>query len=163
MRLDEIELREASFGSNPDGYDNGKIGYNSAKKALYLVQPLDDKFYLVCIQYFNGNCVFTTTESQQVDKILTGSVESMLRPANVAKALRSVDLVSDMFSEIIRKYHTRLPTIRFTTFDETNARKMKLALEKPVLKANLTRYNYSFVETTKDGKAILQVFSNENQ
>lgn len=161
MRLDEIELREYAFGTNKGEFNDGKIGYNSTKKALYLVSPLGTELNLVCIQYFNGNCVFTTTKSQDVDKIITGSIETLLKPDSIAKALSDLDLASDMLKQVMRKYHSRLPTIRFTTFDETNARKMRIALEKPVLKGLLTRYNYSFIETVVQDGAILEVYSRE--
>ena len=163
MRVDQLELREASYGSNEGEYSNGKIGYNSTKKAWYLVTPIDSTFNLVCIQYFNGNCVFTTTDSQEVNKLLSGSVEALLRPINIARALAHVDDVAELFATIIKKYRNRIPTIRFTTFDNTNANKMKLALAKPALRAVLTRYNYKYVESVREGNAFMEVYSNESQ
>lgn len=159
MRIDEIELKEYAFGSNKDDFNDGKISYNSVKKALYLVTPIGPELNLICIQYYNGNCVFTTTKSQDVDKVISGSIHTLLRQDSITKALNDIDLASDMLKQVMRKYHNRLPIIRFATFDETNARKMRLALNKPMFKALLKRYRYTFIETIKEDGTILEVFS----
>jgi len=157
----EYHLMEASYGSNDQEYNDGKVKYIPNKRAFGLVSKIEDDLFIMVVLYLDGKLLITTTSNPDVFQLFNSSTAQFLNPVNINKAFNYSEVVFDMIKTIISKFYNRIDLLSFFAPDQSILIKMEKYLKKPEIKNYLVVKRFEYVEHTKENKAVLITYKKQ--
>lgn len=157
----EYHLMEASFGSNEQEYNDGKVKYIPNKRAFVLVSKVSDDLFVMVVLYLDGKVLITSTSNPDVFQLFNSSTAQFLNPINMNNAFKHSEDIFEMIKTIISKFYNRIDTLSFFAPDKSVLIKLEKYLKLPEIKNYLATKRFEFVEQTNENKAVLLTYKKQ--
>ena len=157
----EHDLYEASFGSNDQKFNDGKVKYVAEKRAFTLVSKVSDKLFVVVLVYLDGRVLMSTTNNPNAYDVILGSIDQLMNPSNINKAYQYYDVVTDMIKTIVEKFYSRFNSLKFVAVSSADLNKLERYLKKPEVMHFLEIKRFEYVEHKKQKDVNLVVFQKQ--
>lgn len=157
----EHDLYEASYGSNDEKFNDGKVTYISEKKAFGIASKISDDEYLIVLLYTDGRVLFSTTKSPDVFKVVVTAIGQVMNSINVNQAYQHKDQLQKMLEAVVNKFYTRLDQLKFVSVDGSDLTKLEKFLKRPKVLNFLEVKKFEFVEQTKQRGVNLIIYNKQ--
>lgn len=137
IRPEEIKV----YGSNVPDYDDYNIGYHAVSRSYFIVSKISEEEYLsVAVSRHDGLLRFTVTNNEYIGRMI--HLRAMYRMNNLRVALRHLGKVLFMLSIILKRFHTRIPSLKILAFFPLMDRAIGFLSRSPMFRVMLKKLRF---------------------